>query len=451
MYRSHVASTLFCIEITRVHLFLSPFSSHASRDAFSNTPPKKKLHWETQYRANGRFATATTSSAARRVTEPVPNTNTLGLTPRSPSIRHTPLPGAPRVNAPDSPHPSPLSQFSSPYTESPVLLDNEDLPEDLQNSLDYSQETYRPDQPSSAEAEARIERTFYSEQGSEDEFEHTSIIVTHSRAPSEPAPEPQSPALSTTIPTGPAPPPLGYAAASAMGSTSATALEAARKEVHALRQFDDGESPITEAEYRYGFITATEGLTDEEKARMWVLNLKYKGVAFRWYNNLIKTQEGKKAAKKWSTLESEIEKRWETPADDEDEALEKARIAFREHKLTMESIIGELMEPTMDVRPHVKWAIRHKSLAAQLDSHHSDLVDSTLNNLPTCVIRLLPQRRRYGKDFTLLMKHILEIDTRDLIEEYADHYAIYTRPDPTAALLEQFRDLSVTKPPKPAK
>ncbi|CCO38036.1 hypothetical protein BN14_12199 [Rhizoctonia solani AG-1 IB] len=297
-----------------------------------------------RFTASNSPATSTPARGRRVFTQP---DNTIRRpTPRSPALRHTPIPGLHDSNLARPVEPSLLS-FPSPLpVESPESVGS-DLPSDLKDFLDQTQSTLRPGTPSPTGVEPLGFKS-----------------------------EPSSP----TIPKGPAPSPLGYAATSAMvvQSSEAAAKASAIKSLNALGEFEGDGRLRNEAEYRLKFKYITSDCADEVKAELWHMNLAYGGPAFYWYHELIESAEGREAAKKWSTLEPEIEKRWSTPPINVKAFKKRTRNEWEARTFDIESMLDELRNPALGTKPHFEWATYHKLLGLRVKTGDAERVANTL-------------------------------------------------------------------------
>lgn len=388
----------------------------SQRRALANTADRPR-------RKNGQFApysSPTASSTARdrrHVTLPTPSPtpSARGPVPRSPSARHTPFPGSYASSPARSWEPSPLSIASLLPTGSLDLAD-EDLPSDLKDTLDQTQSTLCPNAPPSAENPFDFEI-----RDSPSDQESSPRLVPRVYRADSPVDNKSSqlPLAIPIIPTGPASPPLGKAATSAMaGQTSANAKAAAFKVLRALGQFEDDGQPMSEAEYRRSFITATLDCADEDIAQLWQLNLRYGSPAFYWYHKLVATTAGRQAADKWSTLEPKIEEQWATPKLDFAAYNRRTREEWRAHAFNIEEMLDELMDPKTNIKPHLVWANRHKALGKRVNSTDEDRVSKTIEVLPRFIINLLPKTDQYEEDFTQLMEDIGELSSSSIVDAY---------------------------------
>ncbi|GAB1528436.1 hypothetical protein RhiTH_011630, partial [Rhizoctonia solani] len=366
-------------------------SSVAQRRASANTSQRLREQ-------NGRFASSsapTTSSSARdRRIFTQPSISSAAQIPRAQTPRHTPLPGLHLESPVRSTKPSPLSILSSLPLGSPVLVGN-NLPSDLEDNLDQTRSTLRPNSSPPPKAE-----------------------------PETPEVKPESP--TTTSPLGTAPPPLGYTATSAMAvhPSKAAAKASAIKLLSALGQFEDNGQPMKEAEYRHRFKYLTANCTDKVKAELWYMNLAYKGPAFYWYHKLTETLQGKEAARKWSTLEPEVEKRWNTPAIDLKAFKKRTRNEWEARTFNIEPMLKGLQNPALGTKPHLEWAAYHKALGLCVKTGDAERVASTLRILPTYIINLLPETNQYNKDFAQLMTNLSKLSSSRLLHAYKTWTAI---------------------------
>ncbi|CCO31554.1 hypothetical protein BN14_05599 [Rhizoctonia solani AG-1 IB] len=303
-------------------------------------------------------------------------------------------------------------------TQSPVVVES-DLPSDLEDFLDQTQSTLHPNTPpvevKSPELRPRALRF---------------------ASPPDFKSDPPSP----IIPTGTAPPPLGYAATSAMvvQSSDAAAKASAIKLLNALGQFGDNERPMNEAEYRHKFKYITTDCADEVKAELWYVNLEYGGPAFYWYHELIETAEGREAVKKWATLEPEIEKRWSTPSIDIKAFKKRTHNEWEARTFDIEPMLDTLRNPASGTKPHFEWATYHKSLGLRVKIGNAERVANTLRILPTYVINLLPEADQYDKDFAQLMSDLGGLSSSRLLHAYK-----------TWSAVEAMRKLSAENQPSP--
>ncbi|KAF8694560.1 hypothetical protein RHS03_08167, partial [Rhizoctonia solani] len=330
---------------------------------------------------NGCFAsfnsptTSSTAQGKQAVTQP--NIPPNAQTPQAPTPRHTPLLGFHTDSPIRSTEPSLLLILLSLQSDSPVLVDN-NLPLDLEKTL-------RPDASPSPRAESPL------------------LLKL------EPASPDVKPALlSPILPTGTAPLPLGYAVASAMAvqPSEAAAKASAIKLLNVLGQFKDNGWPMKEAEYCHKFKYLTANCTDKMRAELWYMNLAYKGPAFYWYHKLTETAEGKEAAKKWSTLEPEVEKRWNTPAIDLKAFKKRTCNDWEARTFDIEPMLKGLRNPARGTKPHLEWTTYHKALGLCVKTGNAKRVANTLCILPTYVINLLPETDQYNKDFDQLMSDL---------------------------------------------
>ncbi|KAG9074599.1 hypothetical protein FRC06_010591, partial [Ceratobasidium sp. 370] len=118
-------------------------------------------------------------------------------------------------------------------------------------------------------------------------------------------------------------------------STSTSSFRDAWNQVNSLGRFTDGNKPMREPEYHFNFTAYTQGLSDEDIAKLWVGNLKYDSPAHLWYEDLLAANPNK--VKKWSTLEPEIKKRWPTPKRDREARKLGLRRAWEDHVFNIES------------------------------------------------------------------------------------------------------------------
>ncbi|QRW08832.1 Retrovirus-related Pol polyprotein from transposon [Ceratobasidium sp. AG-Ba] len=210
--------------------------------------------------------------------------------------------------------------------------------------------------------------------------------------------------------TGPqTPPTLGSAAASVPVGPIST--------VCGGPFYDDGQ-PKPEVEYRRNFIFATLGLSDEQIASLWANHLVYNSLAHDWYKTLIASSAGEAAAKKWSTLQPEIEKRWPTPARDLGATRRRHRARWREHKFDIWPMLEALANESASTKPHQAWAQHHKALGAALTMTDKDRVLQTIEGLPVYLLELLPKRNAYTDKWEDLIKDIGNISSRLLLNRY---------------------------------
>ncbi|KAF8676361.1 hypothetical protein RHS04_06530, partial [Rhizoctonia solani] len=355
---------------------------------------------------NGRFASFnshTTSSLARgtrAVSQPTAPPNI--QPPQAPTSRHTPLPGLHASSPSRSTKPSPLSILSSLPAESPVLVD-EDLPSDLKDTLDQTWTNIRLGTPRSPKAKSPWQ------------------LKLKSISPEvKPAPTPP------ISPTGIAPPPLGYAATSAMAihSSKAAAKVSAIKLLNMLGQFEDNSQPMKEAEYRHKFKYLTTDCTDKVKAELWYMNLAYKGPAFYWYHELIETEQGKELARKWSMLEPEVEKRWNTPAIDLKAFKKRTRNKWEACTFDIDPMLEGLWNPALGTKPHLEWATYHKALGLCVKTGNAERVANTLCILLAHIINLLLDTDQYNKDFNQLMTDLGNLSSSRLLHAYKTWVAV---------------------------
>ncbi|QRV95676.1 Retrovirus-related Pol polyprotein from transposon [Ceratobasidium sp. AG-Ba] len=204
-------------------------------------------------------------------------------------------------------------------------------------------------------------------------------------------------------------------------------------------QFYDDGRPKSEVEYRRNFIFATTGLSDEQIASLWAKNLVYESPAHDWYEQLISTTSGEAKAKKWSTLEPEIETRWPTPPRDLRAAKQRHRTRWREHKFDIQPMLDALANDSASVKPHQAWAQQHKALGAALSgTSDEDKVAQTLDILPVCVLELLPKCDSYVDEWDDLIKDIGNISSRLLLSRYNQH-----------AMFESMYSLSLSQSTQP--
>ncbi|GAB1528293.1 hypothetical protein RhiTH_011486 [Rhizoctonia solani] len=301
------------------HNFLGVSQRHAPANT-SQRPQERNRRFAS-------FNSPTTSSTAQgkqAVTQP--NIPPNAQTPQAPTPRHTPLPGFHTDSPIRSTEPSPLLILLSLQSDSPVLVNN-NLPSDLEKTL-------HPDASPSPRAKSPL------------------LLKLEPASPDvKPAP------LSPILPTGTAPLPLGYAIASAMAvqPSEAAAKASAIKLLNALGQFKDNGWPMKEAEYCHKFKYLTANCTDKVRAELWYMNLAYKGPAFYWYHKLTETAEGKEAAKKWLTLELEVEKRWNTPAIDLKAFKKRTRNKWEARTFDIEPMLKGLQNPACGTKLHLEW------------------------------------------------------------------------------------------------
>ncbi|KAG8793387.1 hypothetical protein FRC12_002839 [Ceratobasidium sp. 428] len=220
---------------------------------------------------------------------------------------------------------------------------------------------------------------------------------------------------------------------------SSSALRDAVTAVAALKRFDGKGQLCSEAEYRFYFVQATQGLADEEIAKLWVNNLTFGSPAHLWLETLRRDAMRKSAIDKWSTLEPEIETRWPTPVLDDEAQRRSYREDWAAHQFNMATMLPKLLNPTGATCPMQEWVDEHKALAANVNSTDKDRVSKTLEEhfaLAPWVIDLLPKKDRYGDKFEDLMKDIGELSPRALMAAYE-----------TYTLLESFRTMTVTQSP----
>ncbi|QRW07696.1 Retrovirus-related Pol polyprotein from transposon [Ceratobasidium sp. AG-Ba] len=226
-----------------------------------------------------------------------------------------------------------------------------------------------------------------------------------------------APAQLTITPTGTqAPPPLGSAATSAMVGSS-TALQDAIAAVRKLKRFNGKGQPISEAEYRFYFIQATQGLADEEIAKLWINNIEYRSPAHVWLDTLRNDPNRKDKAEKWSTLQPEIEKHWPSPPLDFDAQRDAYRRDWEEHRLDLQKIKEEIESGKAGTRPLQAWADEHKARARNVNSTDEDRVSKTIrvDLYDGWLVNLLPKRDGYHDRFDELMKDIGSVSLRALL------------------------------------
>ncbi|QRW07763.1 Retrovirus-related Pol polyprotein from transposon [Ceratobasidium sp. AG-Ba] len=255
----------------------------------------------------------------------------------SPALSSVVFPPSPAFDS--GPEPDPQARYTSPYTPRRPRTRHSSLP--------------------SAPHPPRLAPSSSDEDENAPGIEQPSpTVVLRNRAPLRapdfgPAPAPAQP---ITFPTGTqAPPPLGSAATSAMVGSS-TALQDAIAAVRELKRFNGKGQPISEAEYRFYFVQATQGLADEDIAKIWVNNIKYKSPAHVWLDTLRNDPNRKDAAKKWSTLEKEIEKHWPSPPLDFDAQRDAYRRDWDEHRLDLQKLKEEIESGKAGTRPLQAWA-----------------------------------------------------------------------------------------------
>ncbi|KAG9118388.1 hypothetical protein FRC07_007117, partial [Ceratobasidium sp. 392] len=177
-------------------------------------------------------------------------------------------------------------------------------------------------------------------------------------------------------------------------------------------QFTNKGQPKPEVEFRCNFISAMQGLTDKQVASLWMNNMVYNSPAYDWYSDLNETAVGKTAAKKWSTPQPKIEKKWPTPPP--------------------------LADKSTIIKLHQAWAMRHKALAAALNSTPKNKVSKTIELLPDVLIELLPKGDYYFDKFDNLIKHIGEVSSRALLNRHNKR-----------AMIESLYNISLNQPAHP--
>ncbi|QRV91923.1 Retrovirus-related Pol polyprotein from transposon opus [Ceratobasidium sp. AG-Ba] len=234
-------------------------------------------------------------------------------------------------------------------------------------------------------------------------------------APSTPAP---GGATLSIIPLGTTPPSSGSAATSVMAGVQ-SGLRDAMILVQKLGAFADGNSPMPEAKYRHHFKQYTFGLTDKERAQVWVNNLDYASPAHVWYRNLTNTPDKAKSVVKWPDLEKEIEKRWPTPQWDNSAHVNAMQEAWAAHwfEVTPE-ILAKLQDRSNMTKPHQVWAEEHRALGMSVNSTDEDRVSKTITELPSWLVHLLPKGDRYEDHFNELMKDIGALSSRQVAYAY---------------------------------
>ncbi|QRW01586.1 Retrovirus-related Pol polyprotein from transposon [Ceratobasidium sp. AG-Ba] len=198
---------------------------------------------------------------------------------------------------------------------------------------------------------------------------------------------------------------------------SSTALQDAIAAVRELKRFNGKGQPISEAEYRFYFLQATQGLADEEIARLWVNNIEYKSPAHVWLDTLRNDPNRKDKAEKWSTLQPEIEKHWPSPPLDFDAQRDVYRRDWDEHRLDLQKLKEEIESGKAGTRPLQAWAKEHKARARNVNSTDEDRVSKTIrvDLYDGWLVNLLPKRDGYYDKFDELMKDIGSISLRSLI------------------------------------
>ncbi|QRV73369.1 Retrovirus-related Pol polyprotein from transposon [Ceratobasidium sp. AG-Ba] len=226
---------------------------------------------------------------------------------------------------------------------------------------------------------------------------------------------PHHPTISSGLKT---PPSLGSAAASVL--VGPMSISDALMQIHSLcgGQFYDDGRPKSEVEYRCNFIFATLGLSDEQIASLWANHLVYDGPAHDWYETLTSNDAGKAAAKEWSTLQPEIEKRWPTPARDPKAAARRHRTRWKEHKFDIQTMLDALTNESSSTRPHQAWAQHHKALGAALTMSDEEKVLQMVEILSVYLIELLPKRDSYDGEWDELIADIGNISSRLLLNRY---------------------------------
>ncbi|KAG9088267.1 hypothetical protein FS749_002316 [Ceratobasidium sp. UAMH 11750] len=228
----------------------------------------------------------------------------------------------------------------------------------------------------------------------------TLVLVTPAPAPAPAAPRPM-----------------------AVSTTTSSSIRDAWSQINSLGRFADGNKPMREAEYRFNFIAYTQGLSDEDIAKLWIGNLKYDSPAHLWLEDLQAVDPDK--AKKWSLLEKEIEKRWPTPKRDHEARKIGLRRSWEDHTFNIEAMVAGLMDETSTVRPHQVSAKDHKALALSVNSTDEDCVAKTVDyDLPQWLVNLLPKWERYGSDFEGLIKDLGEITSRTLLNTWSRECSI---------------------------
>lgn len=191
-----------------------------------------------------------------------------------------------------------------------------------------------------------------------------------------------------------------------------------------IGQFEDDGRPMSEAEYRHSFKLLTYGCADKDIAQFWYANVKYGSPAFFWYHELMSTVEGQTAAKKWSTLESLIEDRWNTPPIDLKAFNQRTRREWADRKFVIEDMLDQLRDPGAAVQPHSAWAAQHRVLGKRVNSSNEDRVASTLKLLPRYVVNLLPKADQYEDDFDGLISDIGTLVPSRLVHAYSTWSAL---------------------------
>ncbi|QRV85601.1 Retrovirus-related Pol polyprotein from transposon [Ceratobasidium sp. AG-Ba] len=208
-----------------------------------------------------------------------------------------------------------------------------------------------------------------------------------------------------------------------------------------LKRFGDNGDPVTEAEYRESFLDIVDGLADELKAKLWSSNLAHGSHAWWWYKLLVGTSEGKAKARKWSTLEPEIERRWPTPQLNVAAYRRATREAFESHRLDVAAIADALLNDSTMSLPHQVWAQEHFARGNACNSTDADRVAYTLRHcVDYVVIQLLPKQHDYNTDFQALCTDIGNINPRAL------YYTWKNRNDVDSLLADRISSLSVAQP-----
>ncbi|KAG9123539.1 hypothetical protein FRC07_014787, partial [Ceratobasidium sp. 392] len=249
-----------------------------------------------------------------------------------------------------------------------------------------------------------------------------------------------APALTSTSPTGTqAPPTLGSAATSAIVG-SLTALQDAIAAVRELKRFNGKGQPIPEAEYRFYFLQATQGLADKEIAKIWVNSIEYKSPAHVWLDTLRNDPNCKDAVEKWSTLQPEIEKHWPSPPLDFDAQRDAYRRDWDEHCLNLQTLKEEIESGKAGTRPLQAWAEEHKARARIVNSTDEDRVSKTIrvDLHDGWLVNLLPKRDGYYDKFDDLMKDIAAISLCSLIAGWEQE-----------SVVTSMRSMSVALEPSP--
>ncbi|KAG8708653.1 hypothetical protein FRC09_001117, partial [Ceratobasidium sp. 395] len=270
-----------------------------------------------------------------------------------------------------------------------------DAPRDLQYNSN-------PGSPKSPPDEDKVEHELDDEEFESEEHTARISYITDDPVQGKPVQgNPPSPDQTSTIITHVAPAQTGVVTAPALPTIMTADMKIVYQQMGALGRFNDTGVVMSEAEYQSQFKSIVEDCTDEVKAKLWVENLNYAGPAWWWHKALTEKAVGQALAKKWSTLEVEVEKRWPTPVLNIAAYKRVTHEAFESHVLDLPAMADALLN--------------------DLTITDADRVAHTLkHSIPYTVAQLLPKRHDYGEDFVGLCKDIGELNPRSLYYTWKD-------------------------------